>query len=406
MAMVAYTGIESITQLSAEAKNPGISIPKAIKWTAAVILVLHIGLSVISLSVLSPLELGTTYLEDPIAGVARNLPIGGAILAPWVGLIAAMILLAAANAGLLGCSRLMFSMGEHYQVPSFFHQLHKKFHTPHVALAFFAILAGCVIALSRGKMLFLTDLYNFGAQLAFFFVHLSLLALRIKKPDLARPYKAPWNIPIGKGRSLSLTAIIGLLATLTTWIVVIVTKVEGRILGFSWLAIGALIYLLYRKRQKMSFGGRTVIEKVKIPAYHPMKLKHILVAARSLSHTEALQTAFQLAKIHGAEVTVMSVLEIPNALPMDAPLPEWEKISEEVLKRAEAIGREYHISPHQEIIRSRSLETAILKSSEKEHIDLIILSADYDELQKRNKIASQTSDLLKHSKCPILFCRT
>ena len=81
---------------------------------------------------------------DPIGGIARNFPIGGAILGPWVGLIAAIILLIAANAGLIGCSRLVFSMGQYYQVPSFCYRIHQRFHTPYVTLILFTILASAI----------------------------------------------------------------------------------------------------------------------------------------------------------------------------------------------------------------------------------------------------------------------
>ena len=60
MAMVAYTGIEAISQLAAETKQPAQSIPRAIKWTAAVVIFLYVGLSTVGLSVLSPVQLGTT----------------------------------------------------------------------------------------------------------------------------------------------------------------------------------------------------------------------------------------------------------------------------------------------------------------------------------------------------------
>ena len=197
MAMVAYTGIESIAQLAAETKKPSIAIPSAIKWTMYTLVLLYLFISMVGLSVVSPQELGTTYIDDPIAGIIVNLPFGGRWLAPWFGLIAGMILLIAANAGLIGASRLTFSMGEYYQVPHFFYRMHPRFRTPYISLAAFAFFACLIVILSKGEILFLADLYNFGAQIAFFFAHISLLVLRIKKPTLQRPFRAPFNIPLG-----------------------------------------------------------------------------------------------------------------------------------------------------------------------------------------------------------------
>src|SRR5579872_6353243 len=120
MAMVAYTGIESIAQLAAETRKPSIAIPRAIKWTMYILVVLYLLVAVVGLSVVTPQELGTTYVGHPIEGIIEKFPFGGKWLAPWFGVVAAVVLLIAANAGLIGASRLTFSMGEYYQVPHIF----------------------------------------------------------------------------------------------------------------------------------------------------------------------------------------------------------------------------------------------------------------------------------------------
>lgn len=406
MAMVAYTGIEAIAQLAAETKQPAIAIPRAIRWTTVVVIFLYVGISFVGLSVLSPEELGTRYLENPVAGIAANFPVGGAILGPWVGLIAAIVLLIAANAGLIGCSRLAFSMGEHYQLPNFFYKVHSRFRTPYVALIVFAILASLVVAASRGKMLFLADLYNFGAQIAFFSVHMALLILRWNKPDLKRPYRAPLNIYFGKGRYLPLTAIIGALASLTVWIVVVCTKPEGRVLGFAWMGLGLIGYLLYRRTKKLKVLGHVSIEEIKVPEYRPIHLKHILVVVRSVGETESLQTAFQLASIHKADVTAIYVLEVPYSIPIDGPLEVKEHLGELALNRAEAVSREFHLSIHLKLLRARSLELALSQLMEGKDYDLIVLGTEWHELQERGGFVPQVAKFMKHSHCRILFCRS
>lgn len=405
IAMVAYTGIEAIAQLSAETKNPGKSVPRSIKWTVAVVLFLYVGISAVGLSVLSPQELGTTYIENPVAGIAMNFPVGGAILGPWVGLIAAVILLICANAGLIGCSRLTFSMGEFYQVPHVLFKLHHRFRTPYVSLAIFSILAVGVIILSRNRMLFLVDLYNFGAQIAFCSAHISLIVLRCKRPDLHRPYKVPLNIPIGKNRSIPLSAVLGAIATFSVWLIVVITKPEGRVLGLSWMAIGLAMYLYYRKRKQIAPMGQLEVEAIKIKAYKPMHIKHILVAARSIGGTEALQTAFQLAKLHGAKATAAFILEIPHSLPIDAKLEKREQVGEEALKRAEAVAREYHVTVDLQLIRSRSFEKALGQLFEGDGYDLIVIGVEKDEIKNRSPFALEAEKLFKVSPGRILLCR-
>jgi len=406
MAMVAYTGIESMAQLAAETNKPSITIPRAIKWTMLTLVVLYFGISMIGLSVISPKELGTEYLNDPVAGIVANFPIGGQWLAPWFGLIAALILLIASNAGLIGCSRLTFSMGEYYQVPHFFYKLHARFRTPYISLGVFALLACIVVILSQGRMLFLADLYNFGAQIAFFSAHISLLVLRWKKPTLQRPFRAPFNIPLGKKRSWPLTAIIGALATLGVWLIVIITKPEGRNLGFIWLFIGVAMYLIYRKKKQLSPLGQLSIEKIKVPEYHPMHLKHVLVTARIVGNAEALQTACQLASSFGAKITAVHVIEIHPSLPMHASLLKREEQGEAALKRAEAIAREYNLSINLKLIRARSLEKAILEMIEHDDYDMVVIGTRKDELKHRNTFALEAEKLLKAAPCRVLFCKS
>ncbi|HSX26875.1 MAG TPA: amino acid permease [Chlamydiales bacterium] len=405
MAMVAYTGIEAITQLAAETKKPGINVPRAIKWTMTTLIVLYFGISVVGLSVVDPHELGTTYLQNPIIGIVANFPIGGKLLAPWFGLIGAIILLIAANAGLIGCSRLMFSMGEYYQVPHFFYRVHPRYRTPHISLGFFAILASLIVLASRGRMLFLADLYNFGAQIAFFSAHMSLLVLRCRKPNLERPYRVPLNIPIGRGKSLPVTAMIGALATLIVWCVVVITKPEGRNLGFIWIFFGLVMYFAYRRKKHLAPMAQLQIEKIKIAEHAPMEIEHILVLARIAGNTEALQTACQLAKLFHAKVTAVHVIEIPHSLPMHAPLQSREEMGEEALKRAEAVARENHLTIQLKLIKARSIDGALLDLIDANGYDLIVLGASDEEIKHRDEFVSQANNLIKKAPCRVLFCK-
>jgi APA family basic amino acid/polyamine antiporter len=297
-------------------------------------------------------------------------------------------------------------MGEYYQVPHIFYRLHPKFRTPYISLAVFSILASIIVVLSRGDMLFLADLYNFGAQIAFFFAHLSLIVLRIKNPTLQRPFKAPFNISIGKKRTIPLTAVIGTMATFSVWMVVIITKPDGRNLGFIWLALGVAMFLYYRKKKQISPTGQLSIEKIKIPEYHPMHLNHILVTARILGNTEALQTACQLAKSFGAKLTAVHVIEIPVALPMHAPMLKREQGAEAALKRAEAVAREYNLSIDLKLVRARSVEGAILDLIAHADYDMVVVGARKDELKEKERFALEIENLLRTSPIRVLFCKS
>jgi APA family basic amino acid/polyamine antiporter len=398
MAMVAYTGIESIAQLGAETRHPVKTLPRAVILVMFVLILMYLGISVVGLSLITPKELGTTYVNDPIAGIVQHLSFGNEVLAPWIGLLAAILLFVAANAGLLGASRLSFNMGQYYQLPRFFSYTQSKFRTPVWALAFFAILSTLLVLMSRGILDILADLYNFGAMIAFFSAHASLIALRIKQPDLKRPFRAPLNISI-KGKSVPLTALIGALATLSVWVLVVITKPEGRYVGFGWMILGVTMYLFYRRHKRLASTGQLQIEKIKIPRYKPIHIKHILVPVKSSSAVKTLQLAAELARLHKAQITAIHIVEVPYSLPLDAALPPRKEAGQVLLQQAEAIAGESDVTIGTGLIRAREEEEAILQILGTSLYDLVILEAPQGAA-KHNHF--KTERILREAPCPVL----
>jgi basic amino acid/polyamine antiporter, APA family len=403
MAMVAYTGIESIAQLAAEAQRPVRTVPRAVVLTMVVLIVIYLGISVVALSAITPHDLGTKYILNPVAGIVDALPYGSRILSPLIALIAGIVLAVAANAGLMGASRLAFNMGEFYQLPRFFYAIHPRFRTPFVSLAFFAILASLVVLASRGSMDFLADLYNFGAQLAFLSAHLSLICLRIKKPNLKRPFRSPLNIPFGKF-SIPLTAIVGAISCFAVWCLVVITKPQGRYLGLAWMTLGLIMYFNYRKKRKLKATGHVAIEEIEVPGYEAMEVKKILVPTRGGMQTETVQMACEIAKIHGAKVTALQVIEIPSSLPLDIQAPHRMALSEAILKRAEAVARDVGIDIELVVVRSRSIPDTILEVAKKGKYDLLVLGALRSSKEPKTKGMSITDKILRKSSCRVWIC--
>ncbi len=404
MAMVAYTGIESISQLAAESNRPAKTIPRAVMLTMIVLLVLYVGISITALSAVAPRELGTTYLLNPIAAIVEGLPFGKLILGPAVAILAAVVLAVAANSGLIGASRLSFNMGKYYQLPRLFYAIHPRFRTPIISLAVYGIAAMLIILASRGSMDFLADLYNFGAMIAFFFAHVSLIVLRIKRPRMKRPFTSPLNIPFGK-YSIPATAIIGAIASLSVWLLIVITKKEGRYLGCAWMVFGIMLYFVYRKKSKLEALGRVEIEQIKIPGFQPLKVKKILVPTRGGMHTETVQMACEMAKLHKAQITALQVMEIPLSLPLDIKAPHRMAIAEAILKRSQAIAREIGVDIDLQIIRSRSLPETILEVAAKGGYDLIVLGSLKSSRDPKTKgIGPIAEYILRKAPCRVWVC--
>ncbi len=406
MAMVAFTGIESIAQLSSETKKPVRTVPRAIMITMAVVLLMYLGLSIVGFSVLTPFQLGHTYIQQPISGIVANYPWGSSYLLPWVGILAAVTLFVSSNAGLIGASRLSFNMGEYYQLPNFFHKIHPRFRTPYAALIFFALFASIVVALSKARITYLADLYNFGAQIAFFFTQMSLIVLRIKKPQMIRPFKVPLNIRI-KGIEIPIPAVLGAIASFAVWSLVVVTKPEGRYVGIAWMVIGVGMYWSYRLRKKMSPTTQVVIQKIKIPEFHPLEIKHILMPLRSTTQTETVQVACELAKLHKSKLTALHVIEVPFSMPLDTAVSHRLEMADMVLKTAAAIAIEDGVEMEMKIVRARNTSDAILDVLNQDGFDLLLLeSTKTPEKGGRQAIGALLTTLVQKSPCRTWICNS
>lgn len=403
VAMVAYTGIEAVSQLSGEAVDPGRKVPRAMLATLVTVLAMYLGISLVALSAMTPEDLGTQWVNDPMAGIAHHIPVIGPYISPWIAVLGAAILTIAANAGVIGASRLAYSMANNYQLPTFFNRLHPVLKTPYLALSVFTGVSILVILAAR-HLKVLADLYNFGAMLAFSMAHLSLIGLRFKEPDLARPFHLRLNLPIA-GKQIPITAILGFCATFTVWLIVVFTHVHGRNLGFIWMGVGVILYAWYRKKAQLPVMETVKIEKVALPEYQRLQVKSILVPIPEGLITENLQLACQLAREHGAHVTALHVLEIPSSLPLDTFLPEKLASADAVMKQAMAVGREYDLQVTTHLLQARSAGQAIVDLSKEKGFDVIAMGTSYRKGASA-WLGPTTEYVIRNAPCRVLVCKS
>ena len=160
---VAYTGIETISNMAGEARDEAKTIPAAIKRVMIAVFTIYFTLPWIALSAL-PVRcnaagedcttlLGVAredggYASNPMLGIVQSMELGAlqAVAELWVGILAVTILVAATNAGVLGVSRLVYSMGMHRQMPDVMRRLHPRFRTPYLGILAFSAVA-CIAVL-------------------------------------------------------------------------------------------------------------------------------------------------------------------------------------------------------------------------------------------------------------------
>jgi APA family basic amino acid/polyamine antiporter len=355
LGMIAYTGIETISNMAEEAKDEAVTIPKAIARVRTAVYAIYFTLPAVALSAL-PVTLDPStgdyrtllgvseedggFAGDPILGVVKQLDLGflqqpGEL---YVGLLAATILLIATNAGIIGVSRLVYSMGIHRQVPDRLRRLHPKYGTPWVGIIVFGVIA--CLTLLPGQADFLANMYAFGAMMSFTVAHAAVIRMRLAEPDRERPYRGPGTLRIA-GRELPGFAVFGGAATALSFVVVTTLHPVVAVVGTLWLALGITIYALYRRRH-----GLDLVTTAKIVVPQPVTATEAeyasVLVALEIDHfaPQILATAAKLAARGGRGIYVIVTITVPQSSPLDAELPEREAAAASVIEHARRlVGR-------------------------------------------------------------------
>ena len=484
---VAYTGIETVSNMAEESSDPGRDVPKAVKYVLLAVLGVYFAISMVGLSamtvnynvlpvdpqtkIIKPVDvipapgkraesgpyvlksnpkqnvyvrvdpdvlqisptsdvsfrvmatgpayqlngqwvtkvwgtqLGNVYEADPLQGIVQNLPDSlnwmKTILTPWIAILAATILLIGANAGIIGSSRLAYSMASHKQLPPILGRVHPKRYTPYVAIALFGLIASILVA--PGKVALLADLYAFGAMISFTVAHICVVTLRFQRPDFERPWRTPINIPF-RGKSIPVLAVLGGLGTATVWVVVVLTHFWGRWIGLSWMLIGIVMYIVYRKAKGYSLTK--TVEKVYVPPsmQEDIDYNQILVPITGTwISDEMMVLACQLATEKQSSIDGIYVIEVPLNLPLDARLVNERARAEKVLKAAAVIADQFNVrfTPH--VVTSRQAGRAICETAVELRSEVIMLGTT----RKRrigNLVFGRTTDfVLDHAPCEVLL---
>ena len=374
--MIAYTGIETISNLAEETKDAPKTVPLAINRVRIAVFAIYFTLPAVALSALPVLEakpgdavvqsgavqVGESYTllglseeaggfaGQPILGVVKALDLGSLQGAAelYVGVLAATILILATNAGLIGVSRLVYSMGIHRQVPDRLRQLHPRFRTPWIGIVLFGVVS--IIAILPGKATFLVNMYAFGAMLSFTIAHMAVIRLRATVPDEQRPYKGPGNIKVGD-YDVPLFAVIGGLATGLAFVVVVTLHPEVAAAGVAWLVLGIIIYAIYRHSQGIDLVST---HKVAIPrpvVDREAEYESVLVHFSEQDYDpDIIATAIRLAAPRRRGIHVLVTIPVPQALPISAAMVKQEAQAASIIEQTKIKGGR-RVSGHVEKVR-------------------------------------------------------
>lgn len=261
LAIISFVGLESISQAAQETRRPATIIPRTSLTLIFTVLIYAMSFSTLSLGVARWQDIAANE-GDPIAFLAHNIPYIGLVAGPLTAILGATILLTSSNSGVMGDSRLIFSMSHFRLVSKWFNKVHPKYRTPINAIVGFGwvgIVLTLFAFLTPRALDTLGNLYAFGATLGYTLVFISLIRLRFLDPYSPRPYKVPGNVKWKRrdGRVVQVPVIgfVGLLGVFSIWVTVMVTHQIGRIFGPLWVLVCIIYYVVYRRRNGLPVFG-------------------------------------------------------------------------------------------------------------------------------------------------------
>jgi APA family basic amino acid/polyamine antiporter len=401
LALLAYTGLETVANFAEETRQPGRDLPRSLFAGIGLVVLVTVLIALVALSAYpaphGTTKLGTKWQRAPLMGVVYALGPHVAwwvehVLRVYVGLTGALILLIAAATSNSGFGRLAYSLGEHGQLPRGFGRLSRRtLHSPEAVVAAAAISITLLLstAWTTNPVAFLASLFSFGVLIAFTAAQLAVVRLRFTKPALERPFRVPLSIRV-RGAELPLPSVLGALATTAIFVAAMATHIGARYGGPIWLAGGVVVYLLVRRQR-----GTGLLEHVEptlegeLPHAEfsrilvPMKLGEI--------GEEMVATAVKLAQERGAAVVALNVIRVPLDQPLDAELADEEERAAASLAEATVLGADHGVKVEGRSVRARSIGEAIVQAAEETGADLIVLGSS-PRWRRQSRFFSPTVD--------------
>lgn len=226
----AYFGFDAVSTAAEEAKNPQRDLPIGLLASLIFCTVIYIIVSALLTGIVPYTHLN---VPSPVAFALSEIGYTWSSTLVSTGVIAGLITVLLVL--LYGLTRILFAMSRDGLIPAMFSQVNPDRQTPTKVI----LMCGVVVSIVAGFIPLgeLAETVNIGTLASFIMVCVGVIVLRIRQPDLKRPFKNPWNPLIPVLGILSCGALISFLPA-TTWIRFLV-----------WVIIGIVVYFAYSMRR-------------------------------------------------------------------------------------------------------------------------------------------------------------
>lgn len=229
MVFFAYVGFDAVSTAAEEAKNPQRDVPIAIISALGICTVIYI---IVSGLLTGIVPYSSLNVSSPVAYSLQLLGYNWASALVSTGVIAGLTTVMLVL--YYGLTRIIFAMSRDGLLSPFFAEVNPKTQTPVRVI----VMTGIIMAIGAGLFPLgaLAELVNIGTLAAFVLVCFGVIVLRIRQPNLHRPFKTPLNPLFPILGMLSCGALMAFLPH-STWLRFIV-----------WITIGLIIYFTYSIR--------------------------------------------------------------------------------------------------------------------------------------------------------------
>jgi basic amino acid/polyamine antiporter, APA family len=427
IALVAFTGIEIVAGLLQEAANPARPLRRITIGAIAATVLAYAVIAAAALALLPvhrapgtpsgyASDLSTIWGTAPLAGAAQAIgdqAFGGSagdVVRVLVSISAIGVLVTSAAIALGAALRTLRALAAMGGLPPPLMRRSRRCGVEPAAVVLLIVLSGALmlaVSLLGREVDALASVYSFGILIAFMLVFAAVVALRVREPSLPRAVRMGGSVRFGAS-DIPVLALVGLAMSWALWVLDLGTHRAGRILPPAWLACGLALFVVMRRVQKKPLLERFDAAAPPPPEVIDLRFGTIVVPLKQCGpiEEEMLAIACKLAQEQeGERVLGVNVVEVPLALPLDAPIAGANECSMELMQLSLMFSKDYGVPVDFMPVRSRAISGEVARIAREVDAGLILVGAvpHIGENAGRAQVFSETiENLLRRAHCRVI----